>query len=264
MSEHTDVSVRQEGSIVYVRLSRAEKRNALTADMIGALHHALDQAESTGAVALALTAEGGMFCAGADIAGYRDAASNPTSLREFTESARGLCARFSATNVIIIIAANGSALGGGFELILSGDIILSVRNARFGLPELRLGLIPGWGGTQRLVPLVGPAATKRAVLLGDTFSAEALHENGLIARIVDSVDDLEAELHTVTTTIAETAPLALAAAKRSITDAYDLQRGQSAGFDRERDELLTLFGTEDGLEGVRAFVEKRPPHWIAR
>ncbi|MFC9983641.1 enoyl-CoA hydratase/isomerase family protein [Microbacterium keratanolyticum] len=260
----SSITVESSDSVWRVTLTRADKRNALTSEMINGLHAALDEAEAADASVLVLTAEGSLFCAGADIAGYRDAADDPAALRLFTDSARGLCTRLTQSPVVIVAAVNGTALGGGFELVLAADIVLSVESARFGLPELRLGLIPGWGGTQRLALHVGANRAKRAVLLSETFSAGELRDAGLVSAVVADAVELETAVADIVGRLAATAPLAASAAKNAITLAVDPHSGASAGFDRERELLLALFDTDDGREGVRAFVEKRAPEWAGR
>jgi enoyl-CoA hydratase/carnithine racemase len=260
----SSIAVESSGAAWRVTLDRAEKRNALTSDMIDDLHAALDEAEDAGAIVLVLAAEGSMFCAGADIAGYRDAAEDAGALRVFTDRARGLCTRFTRSPVVVVAAVNGTALGGGFELVLAADIVVSTQSARFGLPELRLGLIPGWGGTQRLPLLVGANRAKRAILLGETFSAAELLDAGLITTLVDTDEELGTAVASLVDQLTSTAPLAAGAAKNAITLAVDPSSGASVGFERERELLLELFDTDDGREGVAAFVEKRPAQWRGR
>ncbi|MFK4790755.1 enoyl-CoA hydratase/isomerase family protein [Microbacterium sp. ZW T5_56] len=256
----SEIVTRTSGRVHHVILHRPDKRNALTAGMIDALHAAVDDAEAAGAAVLVITADGPMFCAGADIAGYRDAAEDPVALRVFTDRARGLCERLTRTDLVVVAGVGGTALGGGFELVLAADIVIAAEGARFGLPELKLGLIPGWGGTQRLTAQLGPARAKRVILLGDTLMAAELHEAGLIARLVADADELERTVATVAESLAAGPSAALAAAKHAITAAYDAE----AGYRIEREGLLALFGSPDGREGVRAFVEKRPAVWIGR
>lgn len=258
----THIAVRQSGSVWYATLDRADKRNALTTEMIEDLHGALDAAEDADATVLVLAGNGSMFCAGADIAGYQNAADDPTALRIFTERARGLCTRLTESPVIIVTVAAGSALGGGFELVLASDIVVSMGSARFGLPELRLGLIPGWGGTQRLPAHVGVGAAKRAILLGETFTAAELQESGLISAVANTAEELDSFVDQLVARLSSSAPVALRAAKQAITLAVAPTGADAVGLIRERDLLLDLFDTEDGREGVLAFVEKRPPVWI--
>lgn len=260
----SSIAVTSSGPAWWVTLDRAEKRNALTADMIDDLHSALDQAEAANASALVIGAKGAMFCAGADIAGYRDAADNAAALRDFTDRARALCTRFTQSPVVIVAAVNGTALGGGFELVLSADVIVSVESARFGLPELRLGLIPGWGGTQRLPLHVGANRAKRAILLAESFSAAELYDLGLITAVTGTVDELESAVAHLVDQLVATAPLAASAAKNAIALAVDPHAGTSVGFERERELLLSLFDSADGREGVQAFVVKRSPRWSGR
>lgn len=256
----SEIITRTSGRVHQAILHRPDKRNALTAAMIDALHAAVDEAEAAGAAVLVITADGPLFCAGADIAGYRDAVEEPVALRVFTDRARGLCERLARTDMVVVAGVGGTALGGGFELVLAADVVIAVADARFGLPELKLGLIPGWGGTQRLTAQLGAARAKRAILLGDTMTAPELHEAGLIARLVADAAELEETVAEVAQALATGPTAALAAAKHAITAASD----GDAGYRIEREGLLALFGSDDGREGVRAFVEKRPAVWTGR
>lgn len=257
----THVSVRTSGTTWQVALDRPEKRNALSPEMIKDLHRALDDAEAARATAFVLSGNGSMFCAGADIAGYSDAADDPAALEAFTDRARGFCTRLAQSPVVVVAAVGGTALGGGFELVLGCDIVVSTADARFGLPELRLGLIPGWGGTQRLTQRIGLPRASRAILLGETFAAEELHRAGLVSTIVQTRGELDAAVADLAARLADTAPLAASAAKEAIRLAADPASGSFPGMDRERELLLDLFASADGREGVLAFVEKRAPSW---
>jgi enoyl-CoA hydratase/carnithine racemase len=245
--------------IAEVQFNRPEKRNALTAGMIDAVHEALDLAERDGARVVVLRGSDGVFCAGADIAGYRDAADNLDELRAFTTRANEFCDRLASGPQIVVAAVDGLALGGGFELVLASDLVVASTTSQFGLPEIALGLIPGWGGTQRLARHLGPNRTKAVILTAERFGAS--EAGTLVTQLVEpgavhsTALDLAAHL-------AARAPRALRAAKEAITASYAPVSSDGAQLEQRR--LLELFASPDGIEGVRAFTEKRPAVFTGR
>jgi len=249
------------GGIAEVQLNRVEKRNALSAGMIEALHEVIDRAENASATVLVLRGAAGVFSAGADISGYRDAADDPDFLVAFTTRANELCDRLAACVQIVIASVDGLALGGGFELVLASDLVVATTSSQFGLPEVALGLIPGWGGTQRLVQHVGPNRAKEIVLTGTRFSAS--DAGRLVTQLVEPGQADSAAL-TLAESLAARAPLALRAAKAAISASYAPSGGASSGSALEQRLLLELFASRDGIEGVRAFIEKRPAVFTGR
>lgn len=256
------VVVDARGRVLRVTLHRAAKRNALTRDMLDALHGALDRVEAEQFSVLLLAGSDGVFCAGADIASYVDAIDDLDALAAFGARAKSLMHRLSRSPAIVVAAVDGVAMGGGFELVLAADLVLATDRARFGLPEIRLGLIPGWEGTQRLARHLGPNRAKEAILLARVLSAPALESAGLVTRVV-APDDLASAADELVDALAAQAPLALAAAKAAVTASYELDPA-SPGSDQETRSLLALFASEDGREGVQAFVGKRAPVFRGR
>lgn len=244
-----------------VQLHRPEKRNALTPEMINALHHVLDLATHEQPTVLVLRGVPGCFSAGADIAGYQDAPSHAAELEAFTHRARDLCTRLTSTESIVVAVVDGIAMGGGFELVLAADLVVAAESTRFALPEVRLGLIPGWGGTQRLVRFLGPNRAKDAILTGAVMSAKAAHEAGIVTLLVPSSEALPEAAEAYVESIEQRAPLALRAAKATVTAAYDPNAGDTVGGRLETSSLLRLFSSVDGQEGVSAFIEKRAPQF---
>jgi enoyl-CoA hydratase/carnithine racemase len=247
--------------IVSVQLNRAEKRNALTAGMIEALIETLNIAQREDAVVVVLRGAPGFFSAGADIAGYRDAVSDPERLAAFTERANELCDRLSGGPHIVIAAVDGLALGGGFELVLASDLVVASSSSQFGLPETALGLIPGWGGTQRLTQRLGPNRTKAIVLTGERIAAAKA--DGIVTQLVEP-GQADSAATTLAAALAARAPRAVRAAKAAITASYAPVTGSESGGALERRLLLELFASHDGIEGVRAFTEKRPAIFTGR
>jgi enoyl-CoA hydratase/carnithine racemase len=256
------VLVESRGPVLRVQLHRAEKRNALTLEMLDALHAALDRVEAEQLSVLLLSGAEGVFCAGADIATYVDAIDDLDALAAFGARAKSLTHRLSRSPAIIVAAVDGVAMGGGFELVLSADLVVATDRARFGLPEIRLGLIPGWEGTQRLARHLGPHRAKEAILLARVLSAAQLADAGIVTRIV-APEELGAAADELVDALSAQAPLALAAAKAAVTASYELDPA-TPGSDLETRSLLALFASEDGREGVRAFVGKRAPVFRGR
>jgi enoyl-CoA hydratase len=160
-----------------------------------------------------------------------------------------------------IAMINGAALGGGCELALACDVRVAARSARLGQPEVRLGLIPGGGGTQRLPRLVGAGRALRLILTGDLIDAEEAYRIGLIDILADD-DELQSRTIELARTMAAHSPVALRLAKNAVAAA--LEAPLSAGLAQERELFITAFGSEDGREGVSAFLEKRTPGFTGR
>jgi enoyl-CoA hydratase len=160
-----------------------------------------------------------------------------------------------------IAAVNGFALGGGCELALACDIRYAASSAKLGQPEINLGIIPGWGGTQRLARVAGIGAAKELILTGRTIDAEEALRRGLVEAVFDLSELMERTLE-VARQLAAKSPIALAAAKAAVNRA--LQGEHENNLDREADEFGALFGSEDAKEGLAAFVDKREPRFSGR
>lgn len=257
-----DVIAEADGGALHVRLNRPDKRNALTGDMLDALHAAVDRVEAERLPVLVLSGAAGVFCAGADIASYSGAIDDPDALASFGARAKSLVHRLSRTPAVVVALVDGVAMGGGFELVLAADLVVATDRARFGLPEIRLGLIPGWEGTQRLARHLGPNRAKEAIFLARVLSADQLAAAGLVSRVVAPEDLAEAGEALVAELTAQ-APLALAAAKAAVTASIEPDP-ETPGSAFETRALLDLFASHDGREGVEAFVTKRPPAFEGR
>lgn len=256
------IVVEPHGGALHVRLDRPEKRNALTRGMLDGLHDALDRAERESTPVMVISATGAAFCAGADIATYVAAIDDLDALADFGARAKSLMQRLSTSPTIVVAVVDGIAMGGGCELVLAADLVYASDRARFGLPEITLGLIPGWEGTQRLVRHLGPTRAKEAILRARVFSAAEMEEAGLL-NSVTSPELLPALVDEVVADLVGRAPLALAAAKSAIGASYETD-GRSLGSEEETRSLLALFASADGREGVRAFVEKRAARFEGR
>lgn len=233
-------------------LTRPQARNAVSPSMLSAMRASVLQAQDDGVLVLVLRGEGVGFCAGADIGFYAGAGSEDVA--QFTRSALAVCDSLESFEGVVVVGVHGVCVGGGFELALASDLLVVTEDARLGLPELRLGLIPGWGGTQRLTRLAGPAVARSLVLGSRTISGVRAYELGLAHAVVT-----EAELDTTLDELADSLErgpaVAIRAAKRAIAAA---DWSSESGTRLETALLLELFASPDGREGVRAFVEKRP------
>lgn len=236
-----------------LELARPEKLNVLDEQALRELGQILDEMKVVGIKAVVLTGRGKAFAAGADIAAMAE--FEPAAASEFSRLGNRIFQSLEEHPAIFIAAVNGYALGGGCELALACDLRLASTRAVFSQPEIGLGIIPGFGGTQRLPRLIGPARAKEWILTGGRYSAEEALEAGLVSRVVEPEELLPAAQALAEKIAAKSGPI-LALAKQAV--------GVSTGLRREHGEAeAELFGkcfaTADGREGLRAFLEKRNP-----
>lgn len=253
--EYESVRVEQEGPIAILFLNRPEKRNALNAAMRREIIHALDRLETDESVrAIILTGSGdSAFVAGADVAEF--AHRSVSEQREHTFGRRVYDAVASHPKPTIA-AIHGFCVGGGSELALACDLRVATRSARIGQAEIRIGLIPGAGGTQRMTRLVGYGQTLRLALTGDLIDGAEAYRIGLVEYLAEDGDHLDTA-RKVAAKIAAWSPLSLSLVKRAV--AASMEMPLSAGLEFERELFLTAFSSQGGREGVRAFVEGRKP-----
>lgn len=255
---HENLVVSDLEGVRTVRIDRPDKLGALSSSLVAALGEQFADADRS-ARALVLTGTGRSFVAGADIGEYADA--DPAAFSSYQRRSRAVFDALDGLGVPTIAAVNGFAFGGGFELALCCDIMLAAESARFALPEVRLGLIPGGGGTQRLTRAVGPRVAADLIMTGRQISAEEAWHRGLAAEVVPD-DELAARARTRAERLAGNAPRALGEIKRLVRLAA--QTPLAAGLSAEQDALDAVFATEDAREGISAFVEKRPPVFLGR
>ncbi|MEU6550205.1 enoyl-CoA hydratase-related protein [Streptomyces sp. NPDC046915] len=255
--EHS-LKVEHDGRVVTVRLHRPHVRNALNSalltELLGVLRP-LDKEPAVGCVLL--TGSGEVFSAGADI---REMAGR-TAVELAAEDYFGAWEEFADLRTPKIAAVNGLALGGGCELAMMCDLVIAGESAVFGQPEIRLGVIPGIGGTQRLTRLVGRAKAMDLVLTGRSMDAREAEGCGLVSRVVPD-DRVLTEALEAAATIASYSRTAVTAALDCVDRA--LETGLRDGIRFERRVFHALFATEDQKEGMTAFLEKRPPHFMGR
>jgi enoyl-CoA hydratase len=251
--------VETDGGVTLVRLNRPQALNALNAAILTDLIGMLDAAEADAAVGcVVITGSNRAFAAGADIKEMAD--------KSYAEMFRGdvfapVARRFEAFRKPVIAAVAGHALGGGCELAMLCDLIVAADTAKFGQPEINLGIVPGMGGTQRLTRAVGKAKAMDLILTGRIMDAAEAERSGLVARVVPA-DRLLDEVLEMARKIASQSPMAAAMAKELVNAAQETSL--SAGLALERRLFHSLFAFEDQKEGMAAFVAKRKPEFKGR
>ena len=252
------VLVEREEPIAVVRLNRPERMNALSNQLLAELVGVLEALDSDEAIrAIVLTGDERAFAAGADIEELR--ATKPLDLYFGARLERWEAIRKIRTP--IVAAVSGYCLGGGCELALACDLIVASETAKFGQPEVNLGLIPGAGGTQRLPRAVGKAKAMDMILTGRFLDAQEAEQAGLVARVATKEDWLE-EARGAARQIAEKGPIAVRLAKEAVNRAFDTTL--EVGLDLERKAFNVALSTEDAQEGLSAFLEKRKPEFKGR
>lgn len=248
------VQVELTDGVAELRITRPKALNALNAQVLSELERVLQE---LGAIAslrcLILTGAGDRaFVAGADIEAMSK--MSPEEARAFAAQGHRITSLLEDFPVPVLAAVNGYALGGGCELALACDIIYAAENAKLGQPEVKLGLIPGFGGAVRLPRKVGLAAASEWIYTGEIISAQSAQALGLVREVL-SQEDLLPRVREVAKVIAQRAPLAVRAAKKVLARGMRLTQDEAAALEQE--EFAALFATEDMREGTRAFVEKR-------
>jgi enoyl-CoA hydratase/3-hydroxyacyl-CoA dehydrogenase len=249
------IIVRKEKPIAWIVLNRPERLNAINPKMIEEIGRALDDLEEDPDVrVIVFKGNGRAFCAGADVTAF--AGINPLLAMKASRKFQELTLKIQFYTKPTIAAIHGYALGGGIELALSTDFRIASEDAMLGQPEINLGFIPGAGATQRLARIVGPAKAKELIMTGDFIPAVEAHKMGLISKVVKP-GALDEEARNLALKLAEKPPLALMAAKIAID--MGLEAGLWSGLAIESQLFGILFSTEDVIEGVTAFIEKRRP-----
>lgn len=255
------VELERHDPVAVVRLSRPEVMNALSVEMLDELDGVLDAVERDADLrAVVVTGAGDKaFSAGADIRHLQEATA--LEARAYAQRGHAVTNRLESFPKPLIAAVNGYALGGGCEFVLACDLRLASDRARFGLPEVNLGILPGWGGTQRLARATGPGFAKELIFTGRLASAEEAERKGLVNHVYPH-ETLMDEALALGRLIAAKPPWAIAAAKEVVNLAQDGDlRGHLA---RELDAFALAFTTHDQREGMAAFFEKRTPRFMGR
>ena len=241
-----------------VRLNRPKQLNALNGAVMDALCSALEELDrDEGIRSVVVTGNERAFAAGADIGEM----SNATPIEMLLTNRIGQWDRIRKVSKPVIAAVNGWALGGGCELAMTLDIIVAGEGAKFGQPEIGIGVIPGAGGTQRLTRAIGKSKAMRMVLTGEPITAREAEEAGLVAAVTQDELCVEDAL-ALAATIAEKSPIALRLAKEAVNAAYEMSLSDALA--HERRLFYLLFASEDQKEGMAAFLEKRQPEFRGR
>ena len=250
---YENILVETRGAVGIVTLNRPKALNALNTALIDELNRAIAGFEADEAIgAIVLTGSEKAFAAGADIKEMQSRSYVDAYLGDFLTS----WDRLAACRKPVIAAVAGYALGGGCELAMMCDIIIAADTAKFGQPEIQLGVMPGAGGTQRLTRIVGKSKAMDMILTGRMMDAEEAERAGLVSRIVPAAD-LLAEAVKVAEKIAGMSRPSALMAKESVNRAYETTLAEGVRFERRL--FQSMFATEDQKEGMTAFVEKRQP-----
>jgi enoyl-CoA hydratase len=246
------------GQIGIVRLNRPDKLNALNVPTMTQVIEALERLDADPDIrCMLLTGDERAFAAGADINEMADA----SMIEMYHRNMFGRWERIRRVQKPIVAAVSGYALGGGCELMMYCDIVIASETARFGQPEINIGVMPGAGGTQRLTRAVGKARAMDLILTGRMITAQEALAMGLISRLVPAEQYLEEALK-VCNELCTRPPVALQLAKEAVGKAFDTTLTE--GLEFEKKLFYMLFATDDQKEGMRAFVEKRPPVFVGR
>jgi enoyl-CoA hydratase len=258
MADYQTILVEQRGPVTLVTLNRPQALNALNGQVLAELLAAMKAFDADASQGCAvITGSEKAFAAGADIKEMQAQGFADMYAADFFAGWDA----FTRTRKPMIAAVAGYALGGGCELAMMCDFILAADTAKFGQPEIKLGVSPGMGGSQRLTRAVGKAKAMEMCLTGRMIDAAEAERAGLVSRVLPAADLVEEAVKTATT-IAGMAPLAVLANKEMVNVAFDT--GLTQGVQFERRLFHGLFGTQDQKEGMAAFVEKRPGNWTGK
>ncbi|HEY5425669.1 MAG TPA: enoyl-CoA hydratase-related protein [Candidatus Tumulicola sp.] len=259
---YQDVLVEVAPPVGIITFNRPNVLNALRTQLLAEVSQALSELEADPDVRAVIVTGAGekAFAAGADISEL-NALGSAGSGADQARRGQALTRQIERLRKPVIMAINGFALGGGCELAMAGDILIAAENAKFGQPEVNLGLIPGYGGSQRTTRLIGKGMAAYLCLTGETIDAREALRIGLVQKVVPPAE-LMTEAKRIAAVIAAKAPLAIAACKRVINNGAHLSIDDA--LELEALEFGTLVDTEDIREGTGAFLEKRKPQWKGR
>ncbi len=258
MTDWKTIIVERQGRVGLITLNRPEALNALNLELLQELVAAATELDAdTGIGAIVVTGSAKAFAAGADI---KEMVSKDYQEMYASDWFEGW-SRFTAVRTPIVAAVSGFALGGGCEVVMMCDIVIAGENAKFGQPEIKLGVIPGMGGSQRLTRAVGKAKAMEMILTGRTMGAEEAERAGLVSRVVPTESVLDEAMAVGDTIGSMSLPIAMMA-KEVVNASYETMLENGIRF--ERRVFHATFATEDQKEGMSAFVEKRDPQFTNR
>jgi len=251
---------KKEGPIAHIVINREKALNALNHNIMTRLNQTFSELEHDGQVIVVVITGAGnkAFVAGADVKEIKEAGGKRT---ELIRNGQEIFSKIRNSSQVVIAAVNGFALGGGCELALACDIRIASENARFGFPEVKLGLMPGYGGTQLLPRLTGMGRAKSVIFTGDLLTAAEALQFGLVEKVCSS-DRLMEETDTLARKIAANGPFAVRACKRAINRGIELSLDDALKLELE--EYDRVAHSKDAEEGIAAFLEKRIPTFTGR
>ena len=255
--EHPDLKLETENGIAMLTISRPQALNALNESLLGSLNNVFrDLSRNKSIRALIITGEGKAFVAGADIKEMM--AMKPSQAYSFSRLGQQAFARLEQLDFPVIAAVNGFALGGGCELALACDLRIASFNAKFGMPEVSLGLIPGFAGTQRLCNRVGYANAMLLMTTAEAIDAQEAYRIGLVQQLTEPADLLDTCME-IASKISTKGRYAIRAVKELALKSYEADFANAS--ELESESFAGLFGKPEATEGMNAFVEKRKPNW---
>ncbi len=258
IAKYDNLTLDLEDGIAIMTIQRASKLNALDHATIEDIRSAMQEVHHNVEIkSVIITGEGTKaFAAGADIAELAKLSS--VDAKRYSQNGQDVYAMLENSSKPVIAAVNGYALGGGCELALACHMRIAVESAKFGLPEVKLGTLPGFGGTQRLTQSIGKAKTLELIMTGDMLSAREAFDLGLVNHVVPSHEDMFNKSKEILRKIATSGPLAVEMVIKSVNSVYS---SYEAGYVKEASYFGQSAGTEDFHEGMQAFLEKRKPNF---
>lgn len=248
----------QDKAIAYITLNRPQSMNSLNSELLAELDSAIDATVANNEISVVIIKGGEkFFAAGADIKEI-DNLTSPLEAHNFVTRVQSAINRIELIPKPVIAAVSGYALGGGCELALACDIRIAAENAMFGLPEIKLGVIPGGGGTQRLPRLIGVGRAKELLFTGDPINAQEAYRIGLANKVVP-LESLLDEAKKMASVLIERPSVALMMNKIAVNDGMNMDMRSALAYEVRC--FATLFSTEDQKEGIKAFIEKRKPNF---
>lgn len=256
--EYKNIIFEIDNKVAIISFNRPKAFNAMNSDILAEIYHAVTQCiENDEIKTVIFTGSGKAFVAGADISQMQD--YQPSQAIKFMEQGHKVLRLIETMPKPTIAAINGLALGGGTEISLACDVRFASEKARFGQPEILLGIIPGWGGTQRLARLIGMGRAKELILSGDQIDAKRAYEIGLVNRVYPE-DQLLEETKQYVHKLANLPGFAIKMAKDAINFGYDLSLDNANRLENQC--CAQCFSTDDQKEGMKAFLEKRKPNYV--
>ncbi len=245
-------------STAWITIDKEESLNTLNSEVLNGLKDSIQAADKEYVRTIVIRGAGGKaFAVGADIKEMKEFTSIQAA--RFSEKGHGVFNSFEKSKAVTIAMVDGFALGGGFELALSCDVIFATNKSRFGFPEVGLGLIPGFGGTQRLSRSLGLHMAKALILSGDIVDAKFLKSQGVVYKVSENKESLLLEVKAYVKKVFQKSPQAIFTAKMAIQKGYSLEFIDALKL--EQQDFALLFGTKETQEGIAAFLEKRKPNF---